>query len=64
MNKPLSKRIEPLFDIPAVASICGVSLKTVRRWITTQELPAAKLGNQWRIRPRDLDDFIRDRLIR
>jgi len=53
-----------MLDIPSVASICGVSEKTVRRWIKARELPAAQLGNQWRIRPRDLDDYIRDRLFR
>ncbi len=55
---------EPLMDIPDTARICGVSEKTIRRWISGGELPAAKLGNQWRIRPKDLDDFIRDRLVR
>lgn len=59
-----STSIEPLLDIPAVAAVCGVSEKTIRRWIQAAELPAAKLGNQWRIRPRDLDDFVRDRLVR
>ena len=57
-------RLEPLLDIPAVAIACGVSAKTVRRWIVSGELPAAKLGGQWRVRPRDLDDFVRDRLTR
>ena len=55
---------DPLLDIRAVAAICGVSEKTVRRWIKARELTAAQLGSQWRIRPRDLDDFIRDRLFR
>ena len=64
MRVPPSKRVDPLLDIPAVAAICNVSEKTVRRWIGAQELPAARLGNQWRIRPRDLDDYIRDRLFR
>jgi len=50
--------------IDQVAEMCRVSEKTVRRWIASAELPAAKLGNQWRIRPRDLDDFVRDRLVR
>ena len=64
MTLPRDRLPEPLMDIPAVAALCGVSVKTARRWIQAGELPAAKLGNQWRIRPRDLDDFIRDRLIR
>ena len=64
MVKPRDRMPDPLLDIPAVALICGVSEKTVRRWINAQELPAAKLGSLWRIRPRDLDDYIRDRLFR
>lgn len=64
MATPRDRKPDPLLDIRAVATICGVSEKTIRRWISAQELPAARLGNQWRIRPRDLDDFIRDRLFR
>ena len=64
MVKPRNLKPDPLLDIRAVATICNVSEKTIRRWISAQELPAAKLGSQWRIRPRDLDDYISDRLIR
>lgn len=58
------RQIAPLLDIRAVAQICCVSEKTIRRWIDAADLPAAKLGNQWRIRPPDLEDFIRARLVR
>ena len=51
-----------LLTIGDVTTLCRVSEKTVRRWITTGELPAAKLGAQWRVRPRDLDLFIRERV--
>jgi len=64
MAKPRNRMPDPLLDIRAVAAICGVSEKTVRRWIKAQELHAARLCNQWRIRPRDLDDYIRDRMFR
>jgi excisionase family DNA binding protein len=57
-------RPEQLLTIDDVAALCRVSSKTVRRWITRRELPAVKLGAQWRIRPRDLDLFLRDRLTR
>jgi len=53
-----------MLDIVDVAETCRVSEKTVRRWIQAGDLPAAKLGNQWRILPRDLQDFIRDRRSR
>lgn len=64
MTRALEGRPVPLLDIAAVSEFCGVSEKTVRRWISAGELQAAKLGNQWRIRRRDLDDFVRDRLVR
>jgi excisionase family DNA binding protein len=55
---------EQLLTIDDVAALCRVSTKTVRRWIKTRELTAAKLGAQWRIRPRDLDLFIHERMER
>lgn len=58
------RKMEPLLTIDATAEALGVSGKTIRRWIIAGILPAAKLGNQWRIRPRDLEDFVRDRLAR
>ena len=64
MTRATSTTQEALMTIDQVAVMCRVSEKTVRRWIAAGELPAAKLGNQWRIRPRDLDDFVRDRLVR
>ena len=53
---------ETLLKIEDVATLCRVSEKTVRRWIDAGDLPAAKLGAQWRIRPRDLELFIRERV--
>ncbi len=64
MAERAHERPEWLLDIPAVAKVCGVSTKTVRRWIERRELPASRLGAQWRIRPRDLEHFIKDRLER
>ena len=55
-------RPDKLMTIADVAVFCDVSEKTVRRWIDRGELPAAKLGNQWRIRPRDLDLFVHERV--
>jgi excisionase family DNA binding protein len=55
---------EPMLDIMDVAETCRVSEKTVRRWIKAGDLPAARLGNQWRIFPRDLKNFVLDRMCR
>lgn len=61
--KPTQKP-EPMLDIIDVAETCRVSEKTVRRWIKTGDLPAARLGNQWRIFPRDLKTFVLERMCR
>ena len=64
MSKTTKPVPEQLLTIDDVAALCRVSSKTVRRWIKACELTAAQLGNQWRIRPRDLDLFVRERLER
>jgi len=64
MTDRTAKQPEQLLDIPTVASACRVSEKTVRRWIKAGELPAARLGNQWRIQPRDLQIFVLERMAR
>ena len=62
MQNPKNDPPARLLTIKEAAEFCRVSEKTVRRWIQAKELAAAKLGAQWRIRPRDLDFFIREHL--
>jgi excisionase family DNA binding protein len=64
MSKPTKPVPEQLLTINEAAEFLRVSEKTIRRWIKARELTAAQLGSQWRIRPRDLDLFVRDRLGR
>jgi len=64
MKNNLNRTQVALLTIPEVASALRVSEKTIRRWISGEVLPAAKLGAQWRVQQRDLQDFIRDRLVR
>lgn len=47
-----------LLTIEDITDLHQVSTKTVRQWIKAQELPAAKLGNQWRILRKDIDLFV------
>ncbi len=47
------------YSIQSIAEILDVSVKTVRRWINRGELPAHKLGNQWRVSSLDLDVFLK-----
>lgn len=63
-RRPNKRTPSPMLRIPDVAAFCNVSVKTVRRFIDSGDLPAALLGGQWRIRPRDLEEFIRKRIRR
>lgn len=56
MNTP--PRNEVLLSIQGVAAFLNISTKTVRRLIDRRQLRAVKIGSQWRIHPRDLDDFV------
>lgn len=51
---------EQLLRISDVARLCGVSERTVRRWIDGGRLVARRLGSQWRIHPRDYAGFLLD----
>ncbi len=64
MASKLNHRPEPMLDITDVAETCRVSDKTVRRWIQTGDLPAARLGNQWRILQHDFKAFVLERMSR
>ena len=61
MNKTTPQHFLTIED---VAELYRVSTKTVRRWINASELPAAKLGNQWRIDALDAKRFFVERLSR
>jgi excisionase family DNA binding protein len=55
--------LERLLTIPEVAEIFQVSTKTVRRAITGGELRAHRIGRQWRIAPREVLRYLKDRVI-
>jgi excisionase family DNA binding protein len=50
-----------LLSVKEVAEICGVSPKTVRRWIDARELHVHRLGRQLRVSPADLATFLKVR---
>jgi excisionase family DNA binding protein len=48
-----------LLSVQQVAETCGVSLKTVRRWIASGELHVYRLGRQLRVSQADLATFLK-----
>jgi excisionase family DNA binding protein len=48
-----------LYTLEEVAQILKVSVQTVRKIVTSGELPSVKIRGQYRIRKEDLEDYIR-----
>jgi excisionase family DNA binding protein len=50
-----------LLTIPEVAHYLKLSRRTTWRWCKSGQLPAFKVGHQWRVAQSDLDRFIQRR---
>lgn len=53
MEKLITNR-EPLMTTAAVAKWLGVSTRTLCLWAECKEIPALKIGRQWRFRESEL----------
>ena len=50
---------EPLLTTAAVSKWLGVSTRTVCLWAECKEIPAIKIGRQWRFRESELGAWLR-----
>jgi excisionase family DNA binding protein len=50
---------EPLLTTAAVAKWLGISTRAICLWAECRELPAIKVGRQWRFRQDELSDWLR-----
>ena len=50
---------DPFLTPTEVLSRLRVNVKTLYRLIGTGELPAVRIGRQWRVRPHDLEAWLR-----
>ena len=55
---------EEILDVKDVANILKVSTRTIIRLAERGELVAFKIGDLWRFRRSDVDDFIRRQIQR
>ena len=55
---------EAYYTLAEVAERLKVSRRTVYRWIQAGDLPAYKLGQEWRIQDTDLKKFLEARRTR
>lgn len=49
-----------VYSVKEVASILKTSRQQVRKMIQAEELPAVKVGREWRISAEALQDFLTD----
>ena len=47
--------MQPLLTTCEVAVLLGVSSRTVRLWAESLQIPAVKMGKQWRFRPAEIE---------
>lgn len=55
----MSSNPTPMLTLEQAADLLHVSTRTIRRFIKAQDLPAHKIGRQWRIARRDLEEHLR-----
>ncbi|HTS30917.1 MAG TPA: helix-turn-helix domain-containing protein [Bryobacteraceae bacterium] len=58
MDRPSTNR-EPLMTTAAVAKWLGISTRAVCLWAECKEIPAIKIGRQWRFRPDELSEWLK-----
>lgn len=54
---------ESLLTVAEVAAMMRVSNMTVYRLIHSRQLPALRVGKNYRIRPSDIDQYLNDRSV-
>jgi len=50
---------EPWLSADDIATHLGVSKDTVYAWISTQNMPAHKIGRLWKFQTSEVDDWVR-----
>jgi excisionase family DNA binding protein len=58
MIEKMSNNREPLLTTEAVSKWLGLSTRTLCLWAECREIPAIKVGRQWRFRQSELADWL------
>ncbi len=55
---------EKLLTPEQVAERLQITVQTIYTWMRSGYLPSVKMGRLWRIRPDDLEEFIKQQIYR
>ena len=46
------------YSMPEIMKYLGISRDTALRWITTQQMPAHKIGKNWKFKLSEIDEWV------
>ncbi len=46
------------YSMPEIMKYLGISRDTALRWITTKQMPAHKIGKNWKFKLSEIDEWI------
>ncbi len=46
------------YSMPEIMKYLGISRDTALRWIATKEMPAHKVGKQWKFKVSEIDEWV------
>ncbi|MEK6705028.1 MAG: helix-turn-helix domain-containing protein [Bdellovibrionota bacterium] len=52
--------VESWLSVEEIAKHLGISKETIYRWLEKEKIPAHRVGKQWRFKPTEVDDWVRE----
>lgn len=52
--------IDRWFSVEEIASYLGVSKESIYRWVESKNMPAHKVGRQWKFKVIEVDEWIKN----
>lgn len=53
------KKVEPWVCLEDIAEYLGVNKDTIRNWIKKTDIPAHKIGRQWKFKLSEVDEWVK-----
>lgn len=47
------------YSMPEILKYLGISRDTALRWITTKQMPAHKIGKNWKFKLSEIDEWVK-----
>lgn len=54
----MSEITDRYYSMPEICEYIGISRDTALRWIATKNMPAHKIGNNWKFKVSEIDKWV------